>query len=766
VKNFQSFLVEALTPITYVGKPDIKTTTFVVYPSKMATFPNWLFYSYDENADPSNSDKFTIVTFPKIKIPYPTRDEYSSLKATNELDKHPYFLYPKLFRAMTDAPIHLKNEIVDIFVRAFNVKVQRVSRAKLGAFLVNKNVGIGGAITRVFGEIIRGDVSGADVHSMAGTKRIKGSAPERIGPFVILYPPMHKDKESLAKMVKVAIVCLKRAGVYHLFTPPAILNWQPLTSKKTVGVSIGGGIFKVDPAGGYHYRTVRTTLHEMYHWLEDKYPQLEQFMKQKISDIRHQRMENPVGSSGHNYKLSFRPENVIDPKTLVGRTAKFTNRGKIYTAKITDYSSYNGKFTLIVDDNQSLETKVGNKIYELNRIQHMSFDAFVNSPGFDIVGVDVMRMRHDQWQATTYAGTNHREFGAEMFADWTIGKLHGEPAAFMRDVFNNLNAKSISDFIKGAPEPVKIFEPEVKPAENLDKYIRDSVEKIIDSFPSDNPVHKYRWLLDKIIKDFLARGLVGKAAHDEANLIVKDAEKSLGDIGKKFEADRMSPHVYEFIKTRPPLDANFLEENLRKTITVAGKTQKRYEWVDDNYTNFQVDSGYIVGKNGTRISIKDVTRAVSEYLTWLRYKTGQRPFTVAQPPAPVHTPQPAPVAPVAAPKRGRPAGSKNRPKPVVRTPTPPTPPINPVAATPGSVHVDAAFIRRVNDLLSMESASEGFKALHDAEYAKFNMLLDMTGQDEYHRTAPSNMDIWKAFKALHKSGYRFSERLIRLVHML
>jgi hypothetical protein len=234
--------------------------------------------------------------------------------------------------------------------------------------------------------------------------------------------------------VKMAVVLLRRHQILHLF-PSAMIVFAPSRASWR-GVSLGGNTIHVDPKHGYSSVTITTIMHELWHWLEEKYPALIPAMKDKRDSLTRAYSQ---GWKKDENNFFHDPLHIIpDPEQYIGREATFQMKGwGTVGGVITGWLPSTKSFQVKVNEHERRRTTKTGTIETLHAVITLAATSLIRQ-GWNITGVDIVKRVQSQWHTTAYAHTNVREWGAEMFAWWSTGRLEGEPAEFMRSVLASL----------------------------------------------------------------------------------------------------------------------------------------------------------------------------------------------------------------------------------------------------------------------------------------------------------------------------------------
>lgn len=458
--SYRQFLTEAKARIFVMGKAIAVYTT-------SRTVPRIVIAPTPSHSELKNAPTYTLVELPVIKpsfrvipLPVPSPDDAA------------YEIVLSFMNAPSEENLtRLKDYAKKHY--ASKSKIQTISRKQLAAFLVKKQIS-----TASFKNIV-GDLS-SEIASMtvqdivstpvkvakpkaaektpassttakprraAATKKKATDAddiPDVIAPFHIVYPARYKDKLGLSRLVKVAVVMLRKHGVDHLFDKVTLLFDKP--KKKASGLSFGNGVVLVDPSSGYQAVTLTVLMHELWHWLEDRYPDLQKKVGAKRREIQMRDNEKFRNATGGVRNLPrpdslFRFERIIDPAELIGKKVTFTVTGRATDAvgTIMSWSASSQTFATKTDEEHIAVVKKGGKIGTIRPVVNIPARSLVMGWSKIIGGPDPHKIAQSQWSVTEYSHTNDREFGAELFAWWSTSRLTGEPAAFMDDLLHSIS---------------------------------------------------------------------------------------------------------------------------------------------------------------------------------------------------------------------------------------------------------------------------------------------------------------------------------------
>jgi hypothetical protein len=434
MKRFREFLSEAMVSRT-------NKTTFSIYSSGKSRFPRTIIAPWPPATGLMGAGEYLMVELPLLKLTLP-RDR----DITGDV---PYYRIPTLIQDFIANPSQHAEELDrSLKAEGYKPKFKKITRKQLVAFFIKKQISLV-SLSKFFGDLSFDihDISAADIAATpvratatktkatgAGKKTTKPvtDIPEKIPPFTIVYPPRYKDKLGLSKLVKVATVLLRKHDIAHLFDHVIIVFAG--IKRNAAGTSLGSNVIQIDPARGYDGTTLTTIMHELWHWLEEKYPDLIRQMTEKRQELSR------VRSADTSHPMVHRLSNVINPTTLVGKKISMIVKGRDTpaTGVIQKWEPGREAFIVAIDPEHISHTKKSGKIGNLKPSIYVAGEQLLKGWSHIIGGPDVHKLSQSHWTTTKYAQTNAREFGAEMFAYWSTGRLTGEPAEFMSDLLSSV----------------------------------------------------------------------------------------------------------------------------------------------------------------------------------------------------------------------------------------------------------------------------------------------------------------------------------------
>lgn len=443
MRNFKKFLTEATALYA-------TNNWFAINSSAKASIPRTLFLPADSNALIS-ATKFTMIEFPVfklksewVKIGEKTTADGRRIEQMRPNPDADYYVIPSLISAVKMKPSkeNIDNLAKRLTGKKYKFKISTITKKQLLAFFIKKQITTRG-LEKYFGDmsfqihdITAKDVTETPIKVKAdkptttakpAKKASKSKKPEKeepresIPPFTIMYPPRHPDKLGLSKLLKVAVVLLKKNHIEHLFDHVMIAFATPKKSK-TRGIAFGSNVIGIDPGKGLSATTLATIMHELWHWLEDRYPMIIPAMREQMKVLQARR----------NGDLYHAFDAVVKPSELIGRGITVPVEGRKVPAhgKIIGVDNVRNAVRVEIDPEhihnvtaRGIRTRIPSPI-------SLPTDSVLKG-SFPIDGLNVMKRPQSQWMVSKYAETNVREFGADMFSWWSTGRLKGEPAEFM-----------------------------------------------------------------------------------------------------------------------------------------------------------------------------------------------------------------------------------------------------------------------------------------------------------------------------------------------
>ena len=254
----------------------------------------------------------------------------------------------------------------------------------------------------------------------------------KVGDAKLLFPDgiRESNKEALINLIKEVKSKLDDKGLGNLVS--GIIHFMNFTGNRIGDYNLVDGQLRIHPNVKKSNDTIFTIVHELGHKLyheviSDKIPQIKE---DYLLQMKNYKPKSPDMNAIRGDLDFLKKLHVGMVVTYSGRKKNFKDIGNFKIAKISG-----GQVELSTTEKSSIYPEGRERIVAGGNY------IFLKNPDWHVAGVEVEKIEptteykeSDSWFPTKYSQTNASEWFAELFSFYILGKLQGEPEAWMKNI--------------------------------------------------------------------------------------------------------------------------------------------------------------------------------------------------------------------------------------------------------------------------------------------------------------------------------------------